>query len=541
MSKQIEFSGDARKKLADGVDQLADAVVSTLGPQGRNVIIYEKGRPPKSTKDGVTVAKNIELEDPIEDAGAQTVKEAAIKTADVAGDGTTTATLLARALFKEGLKYGDKENNLVEIKRGMEEGSRIVIKNLKKMSEDISDASQLKQIATLSANNDTFIGNLLAEAFDKVGHEGVITIEESKTHETYLESVEGLQFDRGYKSPYFVTDNGSMTAKLNDPYILLWDGRITSVSDILPLLESLSQKDKSLLIIAQDIDGEALAALIVNKMRGTLKVCAVKAPDFGDRRTHIMEDIAAVTGGRVLSSQKADRLDKVTDDDLGTARAINISKDKTTIIDGNGKEEDIENRLEDIKTQIEQTTSSFAKEQLQARLGKMSGGVAILNVGGFTEAELSEKKDRVEDALHATKAAVEEGILPGGGVALMYASSGFEYNGENLDFDIGLQLVELACKKPFQQILENAGVDSVQAKMYQLSLLEIEGKPWDGFDVSTKKVINTKDEGIIDPTKVTRSALQNAVSVAGTLLTTECLIVDKETDEKPTNPFEGMM
>jgi len=544
MSKVINFGDEARGKLKNGVNQLADAVVSTLGPNGRNVVIAQNMANPQSTKDGVTVAKSIDLEDPIENMGAQMVKQAAIKTADQAGDGTTTSTLLAREIYNTGLMYSDKGHNAVEIKRGIDKAVKMVVSELKSASEDISNEDQLEQVATISANNDSEVGKLIATAFDKVGREGVITVEESKTHETTLEVVEGMQFDRGYKSPYFVTDNNTMQAQLDDPFILLYDGKINAVKDLLPLLEGVSQQNKSLLIVAEDIDGEALAAMIVNKMRGILKCCAVKAPDFGDRRTMILEDMAAVTGGTVVSKQKGMRLDKITTDALGTARGVTVTKEETTIVDGGGTEDAIASRLEEIKAQIDKTDSSYAREQLQARLAKMAGGVAIINVGGHTEAEMKEKKDRVEDALHATKAAIEEGILPGGGVALFHiADKAFDafYNDNNLSRDQqrGVEIVQNSITRPFAQILENAGYSPQE--IYGVINECSQQSVTTGFNINTCEYVDFLKEGIIDPTKVTRCALENAASVAGTMLITECTIVDKPEEKGQQDDLANMM
>ena len=544
MSKVINFGDEAREQLKEGVNKLADAVVSTLGPNGRNVVIAQNMANPQSTKDGVTVAKSIDLEDPIENMGAQMVKQAAIKTADQAGDGTTTSTLLAREIYNTGLIYSDKGHNAVEIKRGIDKAVKMVVSELKSASEDISNEDQLEQVATISANNDSEVGKLIATAFDKVGREGVITVEESKTHETTLEVVEGMQFDRGYKSPYFVTDNNTMQAQLDDPFILLYDGKINAVKDLLPLLEGVSQQNKSLLIVAEDIDGEALAAMIVNKMRGILKCCAVKAPDFGDRRTMILEDMAAVTGGTVVSKQKGMRLDKITTDALGTARGVTVTKEETTIVDGGGSEDAIADRLEEIKAQIDKTDSSYAREQLQARLAKMAGGVAIINVGGHTEAEMKEKKDRVDDALHATQAAIEEGILPGGGVALFHiADKVFDIFLENSnlpkDQQLGVSIVQNSITRPFSQILENAGY-SPQA-IYGVINKCSEQSVTTGFNITTCEYVDFLKEGIIDPTKVTRCALENAASVAGTMLITECTIVDKPEEKGQQDDLSNMM
>ena len=539
MSKIINTGGESREKLLNGVNQLADAVVSTLGPNGRNVVIAQPGgMNPSSTKDGVTVAKSVELEDPVENMGAQIVKQAAIKTADKAGDGTTTSTLLTKELLTEGMKHLSAGNrNAVSIKRGMDKAAKAIVNYLKELSTDISSEDQIEQVATISSNNDPEIGKLIATAMDKVGREGVVTVEESKTNETTLETVEGMQFDRGYKSPYFVTDNSTMQAQLDDPYILLYDGKISAVKELLPILEGVSQQNKSMLIIAEDIDGEALAAMIVNKMRGILKCCAVKAPDFGERRTHILEDIATLTGGTVISKQKGMRLDKATFDQLGTSRGVTVSKEKTTIVDGNGTEEAITARLEEVKDQIERAESNYAVEQLQNRLAKMAGGVAVINVGGFTETEMKERKDRVDDALHATRAALDEGIVPGGGVALLRAkhmlceANQLECEG---DETIGSAILLNAIEKPFCQILKNAGIEKYH------SILAAVEHDFKGYNIKTGEYVDMVEEGIIDPTKVTRTALENAVSVAGTMLITECTIVDDPEEDKEVDPMSMM-
>jgi len=538
MSKIIETGSDSRVKLLSGVEQLANAVVTTLGPNGRNVVIAQQGGMlPQSTKDGVTVAKTVSLKDPVENLGAQMVKQAAVQTGDSAGDGTTTSTLLAKELIAEGMNHLSQKHNAVAIKRGMDKTAKSIVNHLKEMSVDISSEDQIKQVATISANNDTEVGNLIAAAMDKVGREGVVTVEESKTHETTLETVEGMQFDRGYKSPYFVTDNSTMQAQLDDPYILLYDGRISAVKELLPILEAVSQQNKSLVIISEDIDGEALAAMIVNKMRGILKCCAVKAPDFGERRTHILEDIATLTGGTLISKQKGHRLDKITFDQLGTARGVTIEKEKTTIVDGNGTEEEIASRLNEIKDQIERASSNYATEQLQQRLAKMAGGVAVINVGGFTETEMKERKDRVDDALHATRAALDEGIVAGGGVALLEARDKLRTANQLVcegDETIGAEILLNAIEKPFIQILKNAGIDKYHAI---LAAVEHDFK---GYNIKTEQYVDMIEEGIIDPTKVTRTALENAVSVAGTMLITECTIVDDPEDDKAADPMSMM-
>jgi len=541
MSKIIKFGEEGRGKLQDGVNQLADAVASTLGPYGRNVVI---GKPPgmgtpHSTKDGVSVAKQVELEDAIENLGAQVVKQAAIETGEQAGDGTTTATVLAREIYNEALEaVSNRSNNAIDIKRGIDKAVKDIVTVLQDKSQDISNEEQLKQVATISANNDTEIGTLISTAFDKAGREGVITVEESKTHETTLEVVEGMQFDRGYKSPYFVTDNGSMTCQLDEPYILMYDGKIGAVKELLPILEAVSQQNKSLLIVAEDIDGEALAAMIVNKMRGILKCAAVKAPDFGERRTMILEDMAALTGGTVISKQKGMKLDKVAFDMLGTARGVTISKEETTIVDGSGSEEALAARLEEIKSQIDKAESSYAREQLQQRLGKLAGGVAVINVGGHTETEMKEKKDRVDDAVHAVKAAIEEGILPGGGHALLCASYLIDNDTLTESQEIGYEIIRKSIRQPFYQILANAGYSYEDCIWLSLDLKDNFELGWN-LDTSNK--VNMLSEGIIDPTKVTRCALENAASVANTLLTTECVIVDKPEDTSSSTTVDQPM
>jgi chaperonin GroEL len=537
MSKIIEFGPGARKQLVSGIDKLADAVVATLGPNGRNVVISNAQGYPQSTKDGVTVAKSISLEDNVEEVGVQMVKQAAIKTADVAGDGTTTSTLLAREMVKAGLQHLNNGANAVEIKRGIDKAVTEVVKSIRKnISEDISSEEQLKQVATISANNDEEVGELIATAMGKVGREGVVTIEESKTGETYLETVEGMQFDRGYKSHYFVTDNNTMTCNLEDTLVLIADKKITQVKELLPILEAVSNQNKSLLIVAEDIDSEALATLIVNKMRGTIKVAAVKAPDFGDRRKLILEDMAVLTGGQVFSTEKGMKLEKFTWDWFGEARAVTVTKDETTIVDGKGSAESIQTRIEEIQYQIEKATSSFEQEKLQERLAKFVGGVAVVHVGGLTETEMKEKKDRVDDALHATKAALEEGIVPGGGSALLYSREVISQE------NIGARIVYQACGKPFEQILTNAGYSSVDAQMLAKEhLINSDNDTWIGYNIKTESVVNMKEAGIIDPAKVTRTALENAASVAGTILLTECVVVDNPDSKDDVDPMAGMM
>jgi chaperonin GroEL len=541
MSKIIEFGPEARKKLVKGIDTLADAVVATLGPNGRNVVYTENGMV-VSTKDGVSVAKQIaSLEDPIEDLGAQMVKQAAIKTADHAGDGTTTSTLLARELVKGGISKLNEGANAVEIKRGIDAGVKQVLKTLKDNSEKISSEEQLEQIATISANNDPEIGKLISRAMEKVGREGVVYIEESRTDETYLEVVEGIQFDRGYKSPYFVTDNNTMSTTLKDVYILIADHRFTQVKELLPILDGVSQKGKALLIIAEDIDGEALATLLVNKMRGTLKVCAVKAPDFGERRKLILEDIAILTGGKVFDKEKGMKLDKFNWEWLGKAKTATINKEKTTIIDGDGTEAEITERVESLTSQIETAKTPFEMEKLQERLSKFVGGVALVHVGGSTETEMKEKKDRVDDALHATQCALEDGIVPGGGSALLYAREGITFTKDDSeDFNYGKKLVYRACGKPFEVILKNAGY--AESDMYPINMeIGHSDDVWNGFNLKTETIVNMKEEGIIDPHKVTKNALLNASSIAGTILLTECTVVDKPEDKKSDGGFDPSM
>ena len=534
MSKIIEFGPEARKKLLAGVDKLADAVTATLGPNGRNVVIANQGIP-QSTKDGVTVAKSITLEDPIEELGVQLVKQAAIKTADHAGDGTTTSTLLAQEMVKQGLKYLNNGENAVQIKRSIDKAVKEVVNYLRQeIKEDISNEEQLKQIATISANNDPEVGELIATAMQKVGREGVVFIEESKNGETYLETVEGMQFDRGYKSPYFVTDNNSMSTSIQDALILIADKKFTQVKELLPILEAVSAQNISLLVIAEDVEGEALATLIVNKARGILKVVAVKAPDFGDRRKLILEDIAIMTGGQVFSTEKGMKLDKFSWDWFGEARVVTVGKDTTTIVDGKGDADKITARIEELQTQIEKSTSPYEKEKLQERLAKFIGGVAIVHVGGFTEAEMREKKDRVDDALQATKAALEEGIVPGGGMALLHARNGIS------DFDsIGGKIVYNACAEPFKKILSNAGFE--QEDIYNSLLGATGGDYWWGFNLMEDDFNDMREIGVIDPAKVTRTAIENAASVAGTILLTEAVVVDKPEEKKGDDGLGGMM
>jgi len=535
MSKIIEFGPEARKKLVNGIDKLSNAVTSTLGPNGRNVVISTNQGYPQSTKDGVTVAKNITLEDPIEELGAQLVKQAAIKTADGAGDGTTTSTLLAQEMVKNGLTHLNNGVNAVKIKREIDSAVKEVVNELRRnISQDISSEDQLKQVATISANNDPEIGELIATAMQKVGREGVVYIEESKSGETYLETVEGMQFDRGYKSHYFVTDNNTMTCTLENALILIADKRFTSIKELLPILENVSNQNKSLLIVAEDIDGEALATLIVNKMRGTIKVAAVKAPDFGDRRKLILDDIAVLTGGEVFSTDKGMKLEKFDRNWFGEARLVTITKDQTTIVDGKGQSEGIQARIEELQQQIEKAKTPFEQEKLQERLAKFVGGVAIIHVGGNTETEVKEKKDRVDDALQATKAAIEEGIVPGGGSALLYAREAIT----NKD-TVGGNIVFKACASPFMKILTNAGYEEMESYQVINNLFVVRDN-WRGYNLETQKFVDMKQAGIIDPTKVTRTAIENAASVAGTILLTECTVVDKPEETKQDDMMAGM-
>ena len=540
MSKQIVFNQDAKTKLLKGVIKLSDAVTCTLGPNGRNVIIDNAGENPISTKDGVTVARSIELENPIENIGAQLLKQAAIKTADLAGDGTTTTTLLASTMIADGFNAIKAGSNAVEVKRGIEQATKEVIAKIKEISKDITSDEQIKQVAVISANGDEEIGSLISEAMKAVGVDGVVTVEESRIGETSLEIVEGIQIDKGYKSLYFVTNNDTMTATLNDPKILLYNGRLTQVKELLPLLNSLSQSNDELLIIAEDIDGEALSTLLVNKMRGILKAAVVKAPDFGDRRLHILEDIATVTGGQVISPEKGMKLEKFNSDWLGSARLVTVAKETTTIVDGKGEVEQIEQRIDDLKHQIDNAKSMFEREKLQERLGKLSGGVAVINIGAPTEVEMREKKDRVDDALHATKAALQEGILPGGGVALVHARQVLaDKKYDNVDLDLGRDIVYRACTSPFLKILSNAGYENLESFGIVNKLSDVSSEY--GYNLKTKTINNLIDDGIIDPTKVTRLALENAVSVAGTILITESIVYNKPEDKKSEQPIDTGM
>ena len=523
MAKQILFDVDARDRLKEGVDVLANAVKVTLGPKGRNVIIEKKFGAPTVTKDGVTVAKEIELEDRLANVGAQMVKEVASKTSDVAGDGTTTATVLAQAIMNQGLRSVTSGANPMEIKRGIDKAVKAVVDALGEMSRDVGGKSEIAQVGSISANNDTEIGELIAEAMDKVGKDGVITVEEAKGTDTSLDTVEGMQFDRGYLSPYFVTDPDNMEVALEDPMILIHDKKISAMKDLLPVLEKVAQMSAPLLIVAEDIDGEALATLVVNKLRGTLRVAAVKAPGFGDRRKAMLEDLAVLTGGTVISEEKGYRLENATLDYLGRAKRVVITKDDTTVVDGAGTQETISARINQIKAQTESTTSDYDREKLQERLAKLSGGVAVLKIGAATEVEMKEKKARVEDALHATRAAVEEGIVPGGGVALVRAIDSLEgMEAENEDQRIGIQIIRRSLEAPLRTIANNAGLEgSIVVQKVK------EGKGNFGFNARTEEYGDLIEQGVIDPTKVTRTALQNAASVSALLLTTESLIADK--------------
>ena len=531
MAKQIFFDIEARNKMKKGVDTLANAVKVTLGPKGRNVVIEKKFGAPAVTKDGVTVAKEIELEDPIENMGAQMVKEVASKTADLAGDGTTTATVLAQSIIAEGLKMVAAGANPMDLKRGIDKAVSLVVESLKSQSQTVgSDSKKIQQVATISANNDETIGKLIAEAFTKVGKEGVITVEEAKGTDTTVDVVEGMQFDRGYISPYFVTNSEKMEAELQNPYILIYDKKISNMKDILHILEKVAQGGRPLLIIAEDLEGEALATLVVNKLRGTLKVAAVKAPGFGDRRKEMLQDIAILTKGIVISEEQGYKLENADLSYLGQATSVTIDKDNTTIVGGKGKKEDITARVNQIKAQIETTTSDYDKEKLQERLAKLSGGVAVLYVGAATEVEMKEKKDRVDDALHATRAAVEEGIVPGGGVAYIRAIESLEakVRGQIADEQTGMAIVRRALEEPVRILTANAGIDgSIVVQKIK------EGKGDYGFNARTEEYENLFKAGVIDPTKVSRVALENAASIAGMLLTTEAVVADKPKKEEP--------
>lgn len=528
MAKEISFNRDAREKLRAGVDALANAVKVTLGPKGRNVVIQKSFGAPQITKDGVTVAKEIELDDPVENMGAQMVKEVASKTADIAGDGTTTATVLAQAMISAGLKNVTSGANPMDLKRGIDKATQVVIEALKNQSETIGDdLDKIRQVGAVSANNDNEIGDLIADAMKRVSKDGVITVEEAKGTETYVDEVLGMQFDRGYLSPYFVTNTEDMTTEYENPYILIHDKKISNMQDILPILEQVVQSGAPLLIIAEDIESQALGVLVVNRLRAQLKIVAVKAPGFGDRRKAMLEDIAILTGGTVISEEKGYKLDSVTMDQLGRAEKINVDKDNTTIVNGGGEEDMIDARIKQIKQQIENTTSDYDREKLQERLAKLSGGVAVLHVGAPTEVEMKEKKDRVDDALHATRAAVEEGIVAGGGVALIRTISALEnLKGENEDQTIGIQIVKKALEAPLRIIADNAGAEGSVVLQQVLS-----GNDSHGYNARTDQYEDLKKAGVIDPTKVTRIALENAASIAGMVLMTECVINDKPEKE----------
>jgi len=536
MAKDIKFNVDARDGLKRGIDKLAEAVKVTLGPKGRNVIISKSFGAPQVTKDGVSVAKEIELENELENMGAQMVKEVASKTNDEAGDGTTTATILAQAIVKEGLKNVAAGANPMDLKRGIDKAVAAIVANLEKQAQKVGNSTEkIKQVASISANNDETIGDLIAQAFSKVGNEGVITVEEAKGTDTYVDIVEGMQFDRGYLSPYFVTDTDKMIADLENPYILLFDKKISNLQEILPILEPVAQSGRPLLIIAEDVEGQALATLVVNKLRGGLKIAAVKAPGFGDRRKAMLEDIAILTGGTVISEERGFSLENASLDMLGTAETVTIDKDNTTIVNGSGNKSDIQGRVNQLKSQIESTTSDYDKEKLQERLAKLAGGVAVLYVGAASEVEMKEKKDRVDDALHATRAAVEEGIVAGGGVALIRAKSVLDsLTSDSLDETTGIQIIAKAIESPLRIIVENAGGEGsvVIAKV-------LEGKKDFGYDAKSNAYVDMLKAGIIDPKKVTRIALENAASVAGMILTTECALINIKEDAPAMPPMGG--
>ncbi len=527
-AKDVKFGADARERMLRGVDILADAVQVTLGPKGRNVVIDKSFGAPRTTKDGVTVAKEIELSDKFENMGAQMVREVASKTNDAAGDGTTTATVLARAIVREGSKSVAAGMNPMDLKRGVEKAVEAVVSDLKKRSKKVKSNDEIRQVGTISANGDSTVGSMIAEAMAKVGNEGVITVEEAKSLDTELEVVEGMQFDRGYISPYFITNAEKMVAELEEPYILIHEKKLTSLQPMLPILEAIVQAGRPLIIIAEEVEGEALATLVVNKLRGGLKVAAVKAPGFGDRRKAMLEDIAIVTGGQVISEDLGIKLENVKLNMLGTAKKVRITKDDTTIIDGAGKKTDIQSRVAQIKAQVEETTSDYDKEKLQERLAKLAGGVAVIRVGGATEVEVKEKKDRVDDALNATKAAVEEGIIPGGGAALLYATKALkDLVGENDDQNVGIAIIRKAIQAPIRQIVENSGVE---ASIVVGKLLEQKSANY-GYNAQTEEYVDLIEAGIVDPTKVVRIALQNAASVAALLITTEAMVADRPKKE----------
>jgi len=534
MAKQIVFDVEARDALLRGVEKLSNAVKVTLGPKGRNVILDKKFGSPTVTKDGVSVAKEIELEDAFENMGAQMVKEVASKTSDIAGDGTTTATVLAEAIYREGLKNVTAGANPMSLKRGIDKAVDAMVAQLGKLSKKVKSTEEVAQVGTISANGDETIGNIIAEAMEKVGKDGTITVEEAKSIETYLDVVEGMQFDKGYLSPYFVTDANTMETVMEDPYILLFEKKISNLQDMLPLLQNVAKTSKPFMIIAEDIEGEALATLVVNKLRGTLNVCAVKAPGFGDRRKAIMEDLAVLTGGKFITEDLGIKLESVTIDDLGTAKRVTVGKEDTTIVEGAGKVTDIKGRIDLIRRQIEETTSDYDREKLQERLAKLAGGVAVINVGAATEAEMKEKKARVEDALHATRAAVEEGIVPGGGVALLRVQKVLDKVEGDEDELIGVNIVRKAIEAPLRQLVANAGEEGA------IVVQEVKkGKQVMGYNVATGEYVDMIAAGIIDPAKVTRSALQNAASISGLLLTTEAMVADLPEKEAPPMPDMG--
>jgi chaperonin GroEL len=534
-AKQLKYDSEARQAVLAGVQKLSRAVVTTLGPSGRNVILDKKFGSPTITKDGVTVAKEIELQDPFENMGAQMVREVASKTSDVAGDGTTTATLLAEAIYREGLRNVTAGANPMNIKRGIDKATAAVVEAIAKQAKKVKEHTEIAQVATISANGDTAIGDIIADAMDKVGKDGTITVEEAKTIETTLDVVEGMQFDKGYLSPYFVTSPESMECVIEDAYILIYEKKISSLNDMLPLLQNVAKASRPLLVIAEEVEGEALATLVVNKLRGTLQVCAVKAPGFGDRRKAMLEDIAILTGGKMLSEDLGIKLENVKIEDLGKAKRITVDKENTTIVEGAGKTSDIQGRVSQIKKQIEETTSDYDREKLQERLAKLAGGVAVINVGAATESEMKEKKARVEDALHATRAAVEEGVVAGGGVALLRCQKALDEVAADGDEKVGIEIIRRSLEQPLRQLVGNAGLEAA------LIVEQVKaGKGAYGYDLATRQYADLIKSGVLDPAKVTRTALQNASSVAGLLLTTECMVTEiPEKKDKPMPPGGG--
>jgi len=538
MAKNLDFNTDARSKMKDGVDKLANAVKVTLGPCGRNVVIEKEYGAPVSTKDGVTVAKEIELEDAVENAGAQMIKEVADKANDVAGDGTTTATVLAQAIITEGFKRVSSGGNPIELKRGIDKAVSSVVSNLKNMSKDVKGEAPIRQVATISANNDDTVGSIIADAMEAVGREGVVTVDESATAETILDIVEGMQFDRGYLSPYFITNNNDMSVELDEPLILCYDKKVSNLKDIVKVLEYAIAAGKPLLIIAEDIDGEALAGLVVNKVRGTLSVAAVKSPSFGEERTALLQDLAILTGGQLVSPDKGMKLDTIDATWFGTCKKVKIDNKTTTVIDGYGNTEDIARRGEEIKSALDNAESGWEREKVQKRLAKLSGGVAILKIGAESEIEMKEKKDRVEDALNATRAAIDEGIIPGGGVALMQAATSIDVEGDNSEQNSGIEIIRTACQAPFRAIMENAGLtadviwNEIKSEIKDTRKASKAGNKNIGFDARNEKVVDMLEAGIIDPCKVTTTAIQKAASVAGTILTTECVLTNIKDDSK---------